>query len=74
MRAFYRAQYRKIRAQWRAWIAGGNSSARKLLDTYFDAVFPVVSEKSGSSEEPEQAEGLSVSRTWAFNFVGVYAA
>jgi hypothetical protein len=54
MRAFYRAEYRKIRAQWRAWIAGGNSLARKLLDTYFDAIFPAIFEKSDSVKYPRR--------------------
>lgn len=33
-KAFYEAEYRKTRKQWRGWIAGGIASVQKLVDAY----------------------------------------
>lgn len=53
-RDFYLAEYRKVRRQWRTWVAEGNSSARKMLDMYFDGIFPVVFEKDGAMRYPSR--------------------
>jgi hypothetical protein len=53
-RAFYLAEYRKIRRRWRMWVAEANSSARKMLDTYFDGIFPAVFEKDGAMRYPSR--------------------
>jgi hypothetical protein len=54
MRAFYRVEYRKTRKKWTAWIAEGNSSARKMLDAYFDAIYPAIFGKSGAMRYPNR--------------------
>jgi hypothetical protein len=53
-RAFYLAEYLKVRKQWRTWVEWGNSSARKMLDAYFDGIFPVVFEKVGAMRYPSR--------------------
>jgi hypothetical protein len=41
-KAYYESEYRKIRKQWRKWIASGTEEAQKLVDAYFDEVFKLM--------------------------------
>lgn len=51
-KAFYEAECRNTRMQWRGWIAGGIASAQKLVDAYFDEVFKLVFDDKGKLVYP----------------------
>jgi hypothetical protein len=53
-RAFYEAEYRKTRKQWRGWITGGIMEAQKLVDAYFDEVFKLMFDGRGKPIYPSR--------------------
>jgi hypothetical protein len=52
--AYYESEYRKIRKQWRKWIASGIAEARNLVDAYFDEVFKLMFDDKGKLIYPSR--------------------
>jgi hypothetical protein len=52
--AYYESEYKKIRKRRREWVAGGIKSSQELVDGFFDALFELVFDASGTMMYPSR--------------------
>jgi hypothetical protein len=52
--AFYEAEYKKTRNQWRGWITDGIAEAQNLVNVYFDEVFKLLFDDRGKLTYPSR--------------------
>jgi hypothetical protein len=52
--AFYEAEYKKTRNQWRGWITDGIAEAQNLINAYFDEVFKLLFDDRGKLTYPSR--------------------
>jgi hypothetical protein len=50
--AYYESEYRKIRKQWREWVARGIEGSQKVVDSYFDEAFKLIFDDKGKLVYP----------------------
>ena len=68
--AFYEAEYKKTRNQWRGWITDGIAEARNLVNAYFDEVFKLLFDDRSKLTYPSRLKFERSSRPRACMFFG----
>lgn len=58
MRILYRAEYPKVRNRWRSAISSNNRSIRRLLDAYFDELWPLLFDEQSKQLRYPSAPGV----------------